>query len=79
MTTAALSSEFQIVIPEEIRRRHQLEPGQNLMVIDHPDHIEIRPVPSPDKMIGLLKEFRQVPFEREEDRGLPDVRYYEKL
>jgi AbrB family looped-hinge helix DNA binding protein len=49
------ASEFQIVIPEEIRRRHQLEPGQKLMVIDHPDHIEICPGPRRTRRSGYSR------------------------
>ena len=68
MTTSILSPKFQIVFPKEIRRRFGLKVGQKLQVIDNEECIEIRPILSPDQLIGYLKGSSPLEFERETDR-----------
>ncbi|MES2996546.1 MAG: AbrB/MazE/SpoVT family DNA-binding domain-containing protein [Verrucomicrobiota bacterium] len=72
MTTALLSPKFQIVIPKEIRRSMNLQPGQRLQLTEKNGKIEIRPILTPDQLIGFLKDKAHIPFEREKtDRPLP--------
>ncbi len=72
MTTALLSPKFQIVIPKAIRRSMNLKPGQRLQLVEKDGKIEIRPILTPDQLIGFLKDKAHIPFEREKiDRELP--------
>lgn len=71
MTTSLLSPKYQIVIPKEIRRKLDLKPGQCLSVIEKDGHIELRPVLTPEQLVGLLSDCAHIPFQREADRELP--------
>lgn len=70
MTTSTISPKFQIVIPKEIRKRLGLKSGQRLEVFERDGHIELRPLLTPDQLIGLLKGKTPLQFERENDRAL---------
>ncbi|MFV0338751.1 MAG: AbrB/MazE/SpoVT family DNA-binding domain-containing protein [Chthoniobacterales bacterium] len=71
MTTSVLSPKFQIVIPKAIRKSLNLQPSQRMQVIEKDGKIEIRPILTPDQLIGLLKDKAHHPFEREKsDRKL---------
>jgi AbrB family looped-hinge helix DNA binding protein len=48
-----VSAKGQIVIPKEIRTRHQMSPGRVLDVIDTPDGVLLRPAA---KKEGISKE-----------------------
>jgi AbrB family looped-hinge helix DNA binding protein len=72
MTTSILSPKFQVVIPKEIRKSLSLQPGQRLQLVAKDGKIEIRPILSPDQLIGFLKGKAPITFEREKtDRPLP--------
>jgi AbrB family looped-hinge helix DNA binding protein len=72
MTTALLSPKYQIVIPKEIRKRLSLKPGQRLQLVEKNGHIEVRPILTPDQLLGFLKDKSHIAFEREKhDRPLP--------
>ncbi len=72
MTTSLLSPKYQVVIPKEIRKALDLKPGQRLSVIEKDGHIELRPILTPDQLIGFLKDKAHIPFEREKsDSPLP--------
>lgn len=72
MTTSLLSPKYQIVIPKEIRKALNLTPGQRLNVIEKDGHIELRPILTPEQVVGFLKNKAHIPFEREKtDRPLP--------
>ncbi len=71
MTTSTISPKFQIVIPKDVRRKLALKPGQKLQVTEKEGGIELRPILSPDQLIGYLKRKGEpLEFEREEDREL---------
>ena len=71
MTTSLLSPKYQVVIPKEIRKALNLKPGQRLNVIEKDGHIELRPILTPEQLIGFLKGKTKLPFEREkQDRPL---------
>jgi len=65
MTTALLSPKFQIVIPKEIRRAMKLRPGQRLELVQKDGTIEVRPILTPDQLIGFLKDGEPLEFERD--------------
>ena len=72
MTTSLLSPKYQVVIPKEIRKALDLKPGQRLNVIEKDGHIELRPILTPEQLIGFHKGKTKLPFEREkQDRPLP--------
>ncbi len=68
MTTSLLSPKYQVVIPKEIRKALDLKPGQRLNVIEKDGHIELRPILTPEQLIGYLKEDQPLEFERDTDR-----------
>ena len=68
MTTSLLSPKFQIVIPKEIRKSLNLKPGQRLQLTEKDGKIEIRPILTPDQLIGFLKGKKPLKLEREPDR-----------
>jgi len=68
MTTSLLSPKYQIVIPKEIRRSMNLKPGQRLQLTETDGKIEIRPILTPEQLIGFLKGEKPLDFDREQDR-----------
>ena len=68
MTTSLLSPKYQVVIPKEIRKALDLKPGQRLHVIEKDGHIELRPILTPEQLIGYLKGDQPLEFERDADR-----------
>lgn len=54
MQTVTLSSKFQIVIPQAIRKNLGLQPGQKYQPVQYGDRIELIPVCSPQDARGLL-------------------------
>jgi AbrB family looped-hinge helix DNA binding protein len=63
-----VSSKYQVVIPEEIRRATGIRAGQKVEVIKYGDHIAIVPVPEPAAMRGLLREARVDGYRDKKDR-----------
>ena len=45
-----------------------LKPGQKLSVIEKDGHIELRPILTPEQLVGFLKGETPLEFEREADR-----------
>ena len=70
MTTSLLSPKFQVVIPKDVRQALNLKPGQRLNVVEKDGHIELRPILTPDQLIGFLKRDEPLDFEREADRDI---------
>ncbi len=68
MTTSLLSPKYQVVIPKEIRKSMNLKPGQRLQFTEKDGKIEIRPILTPEQLIGFLKGEKPLEFEREPDR-----------
>jgi AbrB family looped-hinge helix DNA binding protein len=70
MTTSLLSPKYQVVIPKEVRQALNLKPGQRLNVVEKDGHIELRPILTPDQLIGYLKGEDALDFQREPDRDV---------
>jgi AbrB family looped-hinge helix DNA binding protein len=70
--TVTLSSKYQIVLPEELRRAHDFKPGMKFAFIDDGETIRLVPVRGMKSLRGFLKgRLRNSDVEREEkDRPL---------
>ncbi|MBN9400409.1 MAG: AbrB/MazE/SpoVT family DNA-binding domain-containing protein ['Candidatus Kapabacteria' thiocyanatum] len=67
-TTVTVSPKYQIVIPQEIRERMNIKPGQRVTFLEWRGGMLIVPVLSPDDAFGFLKGY-DIRVEREkEDR-----------
>ena len=55
-----VSSKGQIVIPAELRRRHDIKPGDQLVVVDLAGQISLHPVPD-DPVAAARGAFKDVP------------------
>jgi AbrB family looped-hinge helix DNA binding protein len=54
-TTVTVSPKFQIVIPQEIRERMDIKPGQKVTFIEWQGAIAIVPVIEPEQAFGFLR------------------------
>ena len=66
--TVTVSSKYQVVIPEEIRRATGIRAGQKVDMIKYGDHIAVVPVPDPKSMRGFLKGARLSGYRDKKDR-----------
>jgi AbrB family looped-hinge helix DNA binding protein len=55
METVTLSPKYQVVIPQSIRDRLGLEPGEKMQVLEYQDRIEFIPRRRLKEMRGFLK------------------------
>jgi AbrB family looped-hinge helix DNA binding protein len=55
MTTVTVSSKFQIVIPEDVRLRLKLQPGQKVVVIEKDGVVHMIPLKPVKEMRGFAK------------------------
>ena len=67
MRAVKLSSQYQVVIPRDVRDSLHLEPGQMMQVIAYGNRIELLPVRNISEMRGFLKGI-DTTVEREADR-----------
>lgn len=55
MEPVTISSKYQVVIPQEVRKQFNLKPGQKLMFIPYNGTLRVVIVPSIKKARGMLK------------------------
>lgn len=67
MQTVLVSPKFQVVIPRAIREALNIQPGQQVQVIQYEDRIELIPVRPVREMRGFLRGI-DTTVEREADR-----------
>ncbi|MBU3680153.1 MAG: AbrB/MazE/SpoVT family DNA-binding domain-containing protein [Candidatus Kapabacteria bacterium] len=67
-TTVTVSPKFQIVIPQELRERMDIKPGQKVTFMEWKGAMVIVPVLSADEAFGFLKGL-DVKLEREKDQA----------
>lgn len=67
MQTVLVSPKFQVVIPRAIREALNIQPGQQVQVIQYEDRIELIPVRPVRAMRGFLRGI-DTTVEREADR-----------
>jgi AbrB family looped-hinge helix DNA binding protein len=68
MKTVTVSSKFQVVIPEEIRRKVELKANQKLVVIEKDGVIHLIPQRPIKELRGFLKGLTGEEIRDEEDR-----------
>ena len=68
MATVKISPKYQIVIPEDVRERIELTPGQNVVVIEKDGVIHVIPQKPIKEMRGFVKGLDITNLRDEEDR-----------
>jgi len=66
--TVTVSSKYQVVIPEELRKATGIRAGQKAEMMKYGDHIAVVPVPLPKEMRGFLKGARISGYRDKKDR-----------
>ncbi len=69
MSTVTVSPKFQVVIPLEIRRRLNLQPGAKLQVVEFNGGLRLLPLLPPSALRGIARGI-ETQVEREPDRTL---------
>jgi len=68
MDTVVVSSKYQIVIPQNVRKRIDLKPGQKIVIIEKDGVIHLIPQKPIREMRGFLKGIDTSQLRDEEDR-----------
>lgn len=58
MEVVTISSKYQVVIPQKVRKQFNLKPGQKLMFISYNGTLRVVIVPPIKKARGMLKGIR---------------------
>jgi AbrB family looped-hinge helix DNA binding protein len=69
MTTVTVSPKFQIVIPLDVRRRWQLQPGARLQIIEFNGGVRLVPEVAPASLRGIARGM-DTSLKRDPDRAL---------
>ncbi len=68
MATVKISSKFQVVIPEEVRKKANIRPGQKVVVIEKDGIISIIPQRDLRNLKGSMKGLSTKDIREEGDR-----------
>jgi AbrB family looped-hinge helix DNA binding protein len=68
MATVTVSSKFQVVIPEEVRSRLKLQPGQKVVVVEKDGVVHLIPLRPIKDTRGLARGTRTSNIRDEQDR-----------
>jgi AbrB family looped-hinge helix DNA binding protein len=68
MATVKISSKFQVVIPEEVRKKANIKPGQRVVIIEKEGIISIIPQRPAKELKGSLKGLSTENIREEGDR-----------
>jgi len=68
MTTVTVSPKYQVVIPNEVRSRLKLKPGQKVVVLEKDGIVHIVPVKNIKEMKGFVKGVDTENLRDEHDR-----------
>ena len=55
MKAVTVSSKFQVVIPRDLRKSMDIQPGTKVQVLQYENRIELIPLRSPKSLRGFLK------------------------
>lgn len=67
MKTVTVSPKFQVVIPRDLRKSMDIQPGTKVQVLQYENRIELIPLKSPKSLRGFLKGI-DTSVDRELDR-----------
>ncbi len=67
MKTVTVSSKFQVVIPREVRKSMDLQPGTRVQVLRYENRIELIPLREPKALRGFIRGI-DTEVHRDEDR-----------
>ena len=73
MSTATLSSKFQISVPKEVREALGLEPGQKLAFINTGSGIRLVPQPTMAELVGVMRGANTEGVRDRQDREFPSL------
>jgi len=68
MGVVTLSSKYQIVIPQDVREKMDLKPGQKIVVIEKDGVVHLIPQRQMKEMRGFVKGVNTNKIRNEEDR-----------
>ena len=68
MSVVTISSKYQIVIPQDVREKMELKPGQKIVVIEKDGVVHLIPQKSMKEMRGFVKGTDTGRLRNEEDR-----------
>jgi len=68
MTAVTVSSKFQVVIPEDVRSKLKLQPGQKVVVIEKDGVVHMIPLKPIKEMRGIAKGVTAENIREELDR-----------
>ena len=68
MGVVTLSSKYQIVIPQDVREKMKLKPGQKIVVIEKDGVVHLIPQRPVKEMRGFVKGVNTYKLRNEEDR-----------
>jgi AbrB family looped-hinge helix DNA binding protein len=68
MATVTVSSKFQVVIPEEVRSRLKLQPGQKVVVVEKDGVVHLIPLKPIKDTRGFASGTRTSSIRDEQDR-----------
>lgn len=68
MGVVTLSSKYQIVIPQDVRKKMELKPGQKIVVIEKDGVVHLIPQKPMKEMRGFVKGVNTHKLRNEEDR-----------
>jgi AbrB family looped-hinge helix DNA binding protein len=72
MKTVTISSKYQVVIPQNIRKRLNLKPGQKIQAFVYRNRIELIPVAPVEIMRGFIRGLDTKVERRISERGPAD-------
>jgi len=67
MKAVTVSPKFQIVIPRDLRKSMDIQPGTKVQILQYENRIELIPLKSPKSLRGFLKGI-DTSIDRELDR-----------
>jgi AbrB family looped-hinge helix DNA binding protein len=67
MYTATVSSKYQVVIPNEVRKQFGIQPGQRIAFIPFKNTLHVVIVPPIEQARGILKGMNTDGYREEED------------
>jgi AbrB family looped-hinge helix DNA binding protein len=67
MYTAMVSSKYQVVIPNEVRKQFGIKPGQRIAFIPYKNILHVVIVPPIEQARGILKGMNTDGYREEED------------